>query len=270
MSSCEEQDFSVDVISDRVHVRQSRKGYRFGLDALLLATGLPVSEEAEELTVWELGAGQGAVSLSIAARQPSWRVYALERQPTLLAHLRHNRELNERICANLTVCAGDVREPGKATRAHVADVVVCNPPYFGARTRRASKNMERACAHVELHGGLSDFLDASRYVLKHRGWLKMILPPHRLQDLFASLSGGDLKLLSLRSVHAEPGREAYLVECVMRRGGGPDLRLESPLRVRAADGMYTREVAQRVAGAARRGVDAASVEQVRERSEEGS
>lgn len=61
---------TIDVISDRLKIRQSRKGYRFGLDALLLSTDLPeLGEDAP--VVYELGAGQGAVSLSIASREPS-------------------------------------------------------------------------------------------------------------------------------------------------------------------------------------------------------
>jgi len=60
----------------------------------------------------------------------------------------------------------------------------------------------------------------------------------------------DLKVLSLRFIHAEPGEVAYLVEIIARRGGGPELTIRPPLFVRDADGMYSMEVARRVAGAA--------------------
>jgi tRNA1Val (adenine37-N6)-methyltransferase len=238
---------TIDVISDRLKIRQSRKGYRFGLDALLLSTDLPeLGEDAP--VIYELGAGQGAVSLSIASREPSWRVVAIERQPQLFEHLRENITLNA--LENVEARELDLRDHRDALEPHVADLVLFNPPYFPEGARRPSANLERAGAHIELHGGIGDFMAAACYVLKHRGWLKLILPPFRLPELLSVLPGLDIKLVSLRFFHADPAQDAYLFECVLRRGGALDVRIITPLFIRGEDGCYTDEVAGRLAGAA--------------------
>lgn len=243
---------TVDVISDHLKIRQSRKGYRFGLDALLLATDLPDFDAGlgadDTPVVYELGAGQGAVSLSIAARHPDWRVVAIERQEALFGHLRENIAANA--LDNAEAVELDLQNHREALSPHCADLVLFNPPYFPQGARRASANAERAGAHIELHGGIDAFIAAACYVLKHRGWLKLILPPFRLLDLIAVLPKYDIKPVSMRYFHPDPEQGAYLFEFVLRRGGAPDLEILPPLFIRGEDGYYTDEVAARLAGAA--------------------
>lgn len=241
---------TTDVISDRLTITQHQKGYRFGLDALLLATDLPMTL-ARETTVMELGAGQGAVGLSVAARGEAGRVILVERNPSMLELLQGNVSRNEALFTEIEVAVEptDLREHRATLTPHVAHLVLCNPPYFPLGQRRVSQHEERADAHHERHGTLQDFFRAAAYCLTHRGWLKMILPPWRLADVTGALPG-DLKLCTLRFVHAEPGTPAYLVEVVCRRGGAPDLEVRAPLFVRGEDGFYSSEVARRVAGAA--------------------
>lgn len=260
-----EREHTLDAISGCLVLEQSRRGYRFGLDALLLATDLPVT--SERAVVWELGAGHGAVCLSVSARRPAWSVTALERQPSLLERLERNIARNAEVLGEVELVRADLREHRKVLTPHQADLVLCNPPYFPEGTRRVSDDAERADAHHERHGGLADFVAASCYVLKHRGWLKLILPPWRLVSLMAAIAPRDLRLVSTRFVHAEPGRDAYLMEVVMRRGRAPDARVRPPLFVRGEDGFYTEEVARRVAGAACADPEEGFIESVRAASD---
>ena len=250
-----------DCISGRLMISQRRKGYRYGLDALLLATDLPeIKALAQKGCVLELGAGQGAVGLSIASRKAASRVILVERNDVMRALLLANVEHNKSLWGDVDVQVKevDLREYRAHLDAHSADLVLCNPPYFPLGYRRESEQADRADAHHERHGGLGDFLKAATYCMKHRGWLKMIIPPWRLSDVMTDLPH-DLKVLSLRFIHAEPGEVAYLVEIIARRGGGPELTIRPPLFVRDADGMYSMEVARRVAGAALEGSPAEDV-----------
>lgn len=253
-----------DVISDRLSIAQHRKGFRFGLDALLLATDLP--EVTDGATVYELGAGQGAVSLSISARRPGLRVVACERQDGLFGLLESNIAENARILGRVDAVKIDLQRFREELEPHSAALVVCNPPYYPLGKRNPSSNEERAAAHHELYGGLDMFVSAAAYVLEHRGWFKVIIPPWRLQDLVTAVTRVDLKVLSMRFFHADPTQDAYLVEVVCRRGGGPDLAVRAPLFVRGEDGFYTDEVARRVAGAALADPGEDWIARVRERS----
>ena len=218
---------TVDAVSGgALRLRQSRGGYRFGTDALLLATDLPPLEAGA--TVVDLGAGQGAVGLAIASRRPDLRVVCVERQPTLLEHLRHNVQTNG-LDARVEVIAADVREMSGRMESHIAHLVVCNPPYRRAGDGRVSPNVERAEAHRELHGDLADFVRAAAYLARPRGRAKILVPPPRLACLFGAVEGTDLDVESLRSLHARPQSDAWLVEARLRRGGAPELVIPPPL-----------------------------------------
>jgi len=191
------------------------------------------------VALWSAGRGVGDV-----------RGVAGERQEGLARLLERNVAHNARRLGRVDIVRGDVREHRSILTGHDATHVVCNPPYYPESMRRPSANVERAQARHELHGTVADFIDAARYVLSPRGGFKMVLPPWRLGDVFASLAVGDLHLHTLRMVHAEPGADAYLVEIVARRAQRADLRVLPPLVVRGEDGVYTEEVARRIASAA--------------------
>ena len=73
--------FTTDTFFDgRIRVMQNRTGYRFSIDAVLLAyhAGLCAGKKA-----LDLGTGCGIVSLIMASRRPDLRIYAVEVQPEL-------------------------------------------------------------------------------------------------------------------------------------------------------------------------------------------
>jgi tRNA1Val (adenine37-N6)-methyltransferase len=240
---------TVDAISDHLTIYQTRGGYRFNQDALLLATDLPGGLSPSPL-IYDLGAAMGPVALSVASRMPAARIVAVERQESLLALLRDNIAANA-LGQRVEVRAVDIREACALLPAHEAELVLCNPPYFVPGTHRMSEHGERAAARHELHGGLEDFVLAAFHVLRPGGWLKLVVPPARLPELVAAPKRkGDLQPTSLRFFHDRRDRDAYLVECVMRRGGAHQLTVRPPLIIHEADGRYTEEAHARILGAA--------------------
>jgi len=240
-------DITRDTISDgAITVLQRREGYRFGIDAILLATDLP--DYPSDGTVVELGAGQGVVSLCVASRHPEITVVAVERQETLFELLEANIERND-LSGRTTALNEDVRDVDEWAAAHAADLVLCNPPYYRKGQRRTSEDAERAAARNELAGTLSDFVDAAQYVLDQRGRLKLVVPPLRTRDLYRAAEGTDFSFESVRYFHSRRGEEAYLGEYVLRRGGAPDVRVRSPLFVYDGGETYSPEVRRRIEAA---------------------
>ncbi|MBA2662021.1 MAG: methyltransferase [Bradymonadaceae bacterium] len=221
---------------------QHRHGYRFGMDALLLATDLPPF--AHDATIVDLGSGHGPAAIAIAIRYPQARIVAVDRQSALLALLEQSIALNA--LTNIDVLQADIRDFRTGLAPHSASLVVCNPPYFRPGNQRTSESLERAEARHELHGGLADFIAAARYVLEPGGHLKMITPPTRLGEVYAAIDATDLRLKSLRFFHATAQREAYLVEYVLRRGAVADFVVLPPLVISDSEGVYTAEVAARL------------------------
>jgi tRNA1Val (adenine37-N6)-methyltransferase len=110
----------------RVRLIQSRTGYRFALDAPLLADFIEIEHGDEVL---EMGTGNGIIPLLLGAR-PFRRLTALEIQPALAALARRNAALNA-LRERVRVVRADFRSyrPGRRF-----DVVFSNPPYIKIRT----------------------------------------------------------------------------------------------------------------------------------------
>lgn len=249
--------FSDDLVSGVLTVRQSaqRGAYRFGLDALLLATDLPdgLLQRAESPLVLDLGAGSGVVGLCVASRHAHCTVLAVERQLALAELARHNAAAAG-FSHRMAVCCADVRDQSawlsSQCQSNRVTLLLCNPPFYylqPAHSTAAAVQSQRLAARHELHGTLGDFVAAASAV--HATAAKFVIPPQRLPDLLTALPSG-YNISSLRFVHAAPGEEAYLVEVFVSRSGSP-MGVKAPLFVRGEDGRYTRQVALRMANAAR-------------------
>lgn len=223
---------------------QHAKGYRFGLDALLLATDLPPLPENAEIV--DLGAGQGAVSCVIAAHNPDVCVTGIERQEGLSELFRQNVKRNG-LGGRVRLVETDLRNRSNL-RSHIADLVVSNPPYHEVGGGQKSPNLERAEAHQEWHGGIHDFVGAAQYLAKPGGYLKVVLPPKRLGAFRDALNSTDFGLQTLRFFHSTMDTSAYLFEALARRGTNPELEVLPPLVIYGLDGEYGSEVCGRIQG----------------------
>jgi release factor glutamine methyltransferase len=118
-----------------------------------------------EPVVVDLGAGSGALALSIAHEHPGARVTAVERDPGAVEWTRHNAAA--RAAAGdppVAVIEGDMTDPGLLRDLDGSvDVVVSNPPYVpeGARVPREVADHDPPLA---LWGG-PDGLDVVRGLL---------------------------------------------------------------------------------------------------------
>lgn len=106
----------------RVVVRQRKDGYRFALDAPLLADFIRTKPGEDVL---ELGTGSGIIALLLGGRKFA-RLTALEIQPGLAALARRNVLLNG-LHDRITVVRRDLRRYSPGRRF---DVVFSNPPYI--------------------------------------------------------------------------------------------------------------------------------------------
>jgi len=231
-----------DAVSDgALYIYQSKNGYRFGLDAVLLATDLP--QLPADPVIYDLGAGHGAVGLMIANRRKDAHVTCVELQFSLFELLKKNVRENG-LEGRVHTIRDDVRNHRSGLEAHAADLVVCNPPFYRVGQGRISPIAERAAAHQEMNGTLRDFVAAAQYVAKPGGRLKIILPPLRLADLVEAVGRTDLRGEWMRFVHGRESEDAYLMECVFRRGGAREFHVRPPLYVHDGDA-FSSEVRNR-------------------------
>lgn len=213
-------------LGGRLRLRQPARGYRAGMDAVLLAAAVPARPGESAL---ELGCGAGAAILCLGTRVPGLALAGLEIQPAYAALARANAGLNGLL---LEVIPGDVEAPPRDLRARAFDHVLLNPPYFD----RAASTRARDGGRDLAHGGaapLAAWLALAARRLRPGGTLSLIQRVARLPELLASLPAalGSAELLPLPAREGEPP-DTLLLRA--RKGGRAPFRLLAPLAVHGA------------------------------------
>ena len=219
-------------------VIQKRKGYRFSLDAVLLAHFVSLRGEEK---IADLGTGSGIIPLILAYLHPSVNVIGLEIQKEMVQRARRSVKLN-RLASRIEIVEGDVRSIERAFSPKSFDTVVCNPPYRRRASGRMNPDPERRLARHEIKGELKDFLRAGLYLLRHRGRMALVYPAARTTDLLATMRQVGLEPKRLRFVHSFEGSTATLVLIEGIKGAGSESKVLPPLFIYSRAMEYTPEV----------------------------
>lgn len=189
-------------IGGRVIVRQMERGFRSGLDAVMLAASVPARESDEVL---ELGSGAGVASLCLA-RRTGCAVTGLEidRELTVLAD--ENAAQND-LSPRVRFMTGDVFDmPAELRRAF--DHVMLNPP-FHSDGGEAPPDDARARA---LHDGgtLGAWLKAGMKRVVSNGTLTAMLRADRLNEALDALGDRGVSVFPLWPRKDEPAKRILL------------------------------------------------------------
>jgi tRNA1Val (adenine37-N6)-methyltransferase len=217
-------DESIDEFMDgRLRLIQSRKGYRFSIDAILLSEF--VTAKAGDVVV-DLGTGCGIIALILLLTRRVRYVCGLEIQRDMAHQALRNALLNG-FAHKMGVVIGDIKHP--PITPFSTDVVVCNPPYRQVHSGRINPDSQRAIARHEMLASLDDILHTSKRLLKAKGRLAMIYPAVRLADMLVRMKSFDLAPKRVRLVYPSVESEAKLVMVEASSGGRGGLEVLPPL-----------------------------------------
>ena len=207
----------------RLRIIQSKTGYRFSVDAILLSDFVTIKKHD---SVVDLGTGCGVIPLSLIIAKPVKHIYCIEIQPELARQAMRNARLNK-LENKMSVILGDMRR--LPLQASSANVVVCNPPYRRKESGRINPDQQRAIARHEIHASLDDIINASKYLLDTKGRLSLIYPAERLTDLMEKLRGAGFEPKKLRVIYPDMEANAKLVLMEAWLGGKNGLLVLPPL-----------------------------------------
>lgn len=232
-------DETVDaLLKGKLRIIQKKKGYRFSLDAVLLAH-FAVIRPGE--TVFDLGTGSGVIPIIISTRSKPRKIVGLEVQKDMADMAERSIRLNglEKLI-EIVLC--DVNEAAEFFQQGISDVVICNPPYRRLHSGRMNPDTEKAVARHEIKGGIEEFIRAASYLLKPKGRCYVIYKARRLAKLFLSLNMHGIEPKKMRMVHSKPGSEGEFVLLEGMKKGGEELRVAAPLVIYESDGSYSAEM----------------------------
>jgi tRNA1Val (adenine37-N6)-methyltransferase len=228
----------------KLRLFQKEKGYRFSLDAILLAYFVRAHRGAR---VAELGTGNGVIALILAYLDPSLNITAVEVQREMAHYAVRNVRLNG-LEEKVKIVHGDVRRIAAVAEPESYDVVVCNPPYRKATSGRVSPDEEKKIARHEVRATLGDFLRAAAYLLPVKGRISLIYPSVRCVDLLQAMRETRIEPKRLQMVHSFADAEASLVLTQGVKGGKGAIEVMPPLVVYQTNKTYTDVVARMLHG----------------------
>jgi tRNA1Val (adenine37-N6)-methyltransferase len=218
----------------RVRIFQKERGYRFSVDAPLVADFIRTRKTDDIL---EIGTGSGIISLLLSIK-PFRRTIALEIQKGLAGLARRNVALNG-LGKRIDVVEADFRDYGPSRKF---DLIIANPPYIRKATGLLSRVTEKSVAKHEIHGDITDLLRKTAEWLKKNGRACFIYPERRREDFVAAAELSGLHVRRTRSVHPRAGEPANLFLAELGfEAGGSGAEVMPPLVLFAPDGTYTAE-----------------------------
>lgn len=202
-------------------LRQPAKGYRAGIDPVLLAACVPARAGQRVL---ELGCGVGTSVFCLSSRVPGLVLSALEIQPDYAALARFNAVENG---MEADIIEGDVAALPEALRHQSFDHIIANPPYFEQHASTNAQDAGRDTGRVE-HTKLADWIRVGTKRLAPKGRLSMIMAAERLPEMLLGFSVG-LGDICCKPIVAREGRPARLVLVQGVKGAAGAFKLLSPL-----------------------------------------
>ncbi|WP_300036531.1 methyltransferase [uncultured Roseobacter sp.] len=205
-------------LGGKLHLYQPRKGYRAGIDPVLLAATVPAKAGD---TVLDLGCGVGAAALCLGARVPGLELTGVEIEPEYAELARRNGG------GSLEVITADIADMPLALRQRQFRHVIANPPYFDPRVRRASQNTKRENA---LASGtpLATWVRIAGKRLAPGGMAHFIHRCDRLPEILGAMEH-DLGSVEVLPLCARAGRPPELVIVRARKSGRGAFCLHAPL-----------------------------------------
>ncbi len=219
----------------RLEIRQKKEGYRFSIDALLLAH---FAEPRLKDRVIDLGTGCGVIPLILVFRRKAGTVIGVEIQPSLAALARQNVSLNH-FSSQIEVWERDFKE--LKAEGGSFDGVFCNPPYRRLGSGRMNPREEKALARHEINATLEDVLGAAHRLLKNKGRFYTIYPVSRTADLFQGLRHFHLEPKRVQFVHSHSRDDARLVLVEALKEGKTQAKILPPFVLYNSKNQYTVE-----------------------------
>lgn len=223
-------------------VLQKKQGFRFSLDAVLLAHFAALKNGWR---VCDLGCGSGIIALLLASRAETLTIDGIELQAELADMAARSVLLNG--VPSIHIHQADLRALPAVWRDRY-DLVVCNPPYFPVGSGKQSPLPQIALARHELACTLEEVLAASTRLLRSGGRLAIVHRPNRLPELLTGCAAHHLAPRRLRLVYPNSHSAADLVLLEAVKGAQSDLHIQAPLIIYDASGQYSPEVAHYFGG----------------------
>lgn len=226
-------------LDGRLRALQPAKGYRAGIDAVLLAASIPARGQEQVL---EAGMGVGVASLCLASRVPGVDISGIERQPQLVEIARENARRNgfaERVMpheGDIGFSARDLAALGLAPNSF--HHVFANPPFYDPASASSSPDASKAQSHLTMGSDINDWVRFACLMARAKATISFIHRADALDQLLAALQGhaGGIEVFPLWPAAGKPASRVIVRG---QRDSKAPLIMRPGLILHGRDGRFT-------------------------------
>ena len=246
MENIKEMDLSLlrdgesldDLQLDGIHLIQKEDGFRFGIDAVLLANFANVKTKH---TVIDLCTGTGIIPFIIKGKKHPKKIIGIEIQEEFAEMARRSKEING-FGDEMEFIEGDLKDIELLKKLPRADVLTVNPPYKLRNAGIINETDKLSIARHEIMCTLEDVISSSRKLLQDGGRMFIVHRPERLADIFTLMRKYRIEPKRVQMVHPNTKKAANIVLVEGQRDGGAFLKWEPALFVYDENGNYSEEI----------------------------
>jgi len=217
---------------------QKEHGFRFGVDAVLLAN---FAEIRKGDLVLDIGTGTGIIPILIAGKTEAGKITGLEIQEEMAEMAERSVKLNN-LQDRITIVQGDIKNGLEYFGPSKFNLAVCNPPYMNKGGGIINNLDLKAVARHEITCTLEDIIKACSRLIVPGGRLAMVHRPERIVDVLYLMRLYSIEPKFIRFVHPSPNKKPNLFLVQGTRGGNAGLKVMDPLYVYNAEGNYSDEI----------------------------
>ncbi len=195
-------------LDGKIIIYQPKKGFRFSIDAPILADFINIPQSNANLL--EIGGGCGIISLILAKTKNFNKIYVLEIQDLMITAMK--KSVKENGFENLiNIIRGDFKTPPFKKKF---DIILSNPPYIKKDSGKLPANSNKRIAKFEIELNMRTILGNSFNLLKNNGSLYLIYPYKRKKELRKEVKNKDYFISRERIVLPRKNRTPvfYMVE----------------------------------------------------------
>lgn len=234
-------------LGGRITLRQPAKGYRAGVDPVLLVAACPAKPGDKVL---DLGCGVGTAALCLAARVPGVHLSGVE----VLDEYANLAQYNAQACGvQMSIQVADATARPTPFSDQSFDHIITNPPYFPNQDHFAAKDAGRAKGR----GGAIDldaWIETAAKRLAPKGQLTLIQRMDRLPEVLAALTPR-LGSIIARPLAATSDAQPHLVIVHAKKSGRAKFMMHQavPLHAGPADGNGRKQYTDQIENILRNG-----------------
>jgi tRNA1(Val) A37 N6-methylase TrmN6 len=226
-------------LDGKIKLLQPEKGYRAGIDAVFLASTIPVSAGDQ---VFEAGTGVGAAALCVVARNPAINITGIEIGQRYAMLCEENAKRNGFAHA-VKVIHADVKDALRKDLAHMPQHgtfqhAFANPPYYEEGKVTPSPSLLKAQAHAFGPDDLDVWIKVMHSMVGLRGTVTLVHKAESLPQILAAMSDklGDIRIAPL---FARTGTAATRIIVQGVKGSRAPMQLLPGLILHEEDNSFT-------------------------------